>query len=74
MSHSLSIPVLKETVNTGFFHMRSTCRRCGGSGSIIRNPCRKCSGAGSVMETKKVTVPVPAGENNNLLKTVTCSC
>ncbi|XP_028397865.1 dnaJ homolog subfamily A member 3, mitochondrial-like isoform X2 [Dendronephthya gigantea] len=54
----------QETVNTGFFHMRSTCRRCGGSGSIIKNPCRKCNGAGSIMETRKVTVPVPAGIEN----------
>jgi DnaJ-class molecular chaperone len=41
--------------------MRSTCRRCGGSGHIIKNPCRKCNGAGSMMETRKITVPVPAG-------------
>ena len=47
--------------------MRSTCRRCGGSGNIIRNPCRKCNGSGSVMETKKVTVPVPAGKNKTLV-------
>ena len=41
--------------------MRSTCRRCGGSGNVIKNPCRKCNGAGNIMETRKITVPVPAG-------------
>ena len=41
--------------------MRSTCRRCGGSGTVVKNPCRKCKGAGNIMETRKITVPVPAG-------------
>ncbi|CAH3171002.1 unnamed protein product, partial [Porites evermanni] len=51
----------EETVNTGFFHMRSTCRRCGGQGHIISTPCKKCRGKGRVTETKTVTIPVPAG-------------
>ncbi|XP_020906435.1 dnaJ homolog subfamily A member 3, mitochondrial isoform X1 [Exaiptasia diaphana] len=51
----------QETVNTGFFHMRSTCRRCGGQGYIISTPCRKCRGKGKVSETRRITVPVPAG-------------
>ncbi|XP_046854087.1 dnaJ homolog subfamily A member 3, mitochondrial-like isoform X2 [Xenia sp. Carnegie-2017] len=54
----------EETISTGFFHMRSTCRRCGGSGYVIKIPCRKCNGAGSIMETRKITVPVPAGIEN----------
>jgi len=51
----------QETVNTGFFHMRSTCRTCGGAGQIVSNPCRTCRGSGHVMKTKTVAVPVPAG-------------
>ncbi|XP_078369632.1 dnaJ homolog subfamily A member 3, mitochondrial-like isoform X2 [Oculina patagonica] len=51
----------EETVNTGFFHMRSTCRRCGGQGVIISTPCKKCRGKGSVHETKTITIPIPAG-------------
>ncbi|XP_074619530.1 dnaJ homolog subfamily A member 3, mitochondrial-like isoform X2 [Acropora palmata] len=51
----------EETVNTGFFHMRSTCRRCGGQGHIISTPCKKCRGKGRVTETKTITIPVPAG-------------
>lgn len=51
----------QETVNTGFFHMRSTCRRCGGQGHIISTPCKKCRGKGRVTETKTVTISVPAG-------------
>ena len=48
-------------MSTGFFHMRSTCRKCAGQGHVVKDPCKKCNGAGTVMETKTVTVPVPAG-------------
>ncbi|XP_075035530.1 dnaJ homolog subfamily A member 3, mitochondrial isoform X2 [Mixophyes fleayi] len=50
-----------ETINTGPFVMRSTCRRCGGRGSTMTNPCLSCRGSGEVKQRKSVTVPVPAG-------------
>ncbi|XP_021554033.1 dnaJ homolog subfamily A member 3, mitochondrial isoform X3 [Neomonachus schauinslandi] len=50
-----------ETINTGPFVMRSTCRRCGGRGSIITTPCVVCRGAGQAKQKKKVVIPVPAG-------------
>ncbi|XP_006897488.1 PREDICTED: dnaJ homolog subfamily A member 3, mitochondrial-like [Elephantulus edwardii] len=50
-----------ETINTGPFVMRSTCRRCGGRGSIIITPCIVCRGAGQAKQRKKVVIPVPAG-------------
>lgn len=50
-----------ETINTGPFVMRSTCRRCGGRGSIITTPCVVCRGAGQAKQKKRVTIPVPAG-------------
>ncbi|XP_027539721.1 dnaJ homolog subfamily A member 3, mitochondrial [Neopelma chrysocephalum] len=50
-----------ETINTGPFVMRSTCRRCGGRGSIITTPCVMCRGTGQTKQKKKVMVPVPAG-------------
>ncbi|KAM8962324.1 dnaJ homolog subfamily A member 3, mitochondrial isoform 2-T2 [Pelodytes ibericus] len=50
-----------ETVNTGPFVMRSTCRRCGGRGSMMTNPCLSCRGTGQTKQRKNVTVPVPAG-------------
>ncbi|XP_001363400.1 dnaJ homolog subfamily A member 3, mitochondrial isoform X1 [Monodelphis domestica] len=50
-----------ETINTGPFVMRSTCRRCGGRGSIITTPCVICRGTGQAKQKKKVVVPVPAG-------------
>ncbi|XP_075880366.1 dnaJ heat shock protein family (Hsp40) member A3a isoform X2 [Nelusetta ayraudi] len=50
-----------ETVNTGPFVMRSTCRQCGGKGTIMSNPCRSCRGRGQTKQKKSVMVPVPAG-------------
>ncbi|KAL9835433.1 dnaJ homolog subfamily A member 3, mitochondrial isoform 1-T1 [Geothlypis trichas] len=50
-----------ETMNTGPFVMRSTCRRCGGRGSIITTPCVVCRGTGQTKQKKTVMVPVPAG-------------
>ncbi|XP_051995752.1 dnaJ homolog subfamily A member 3, mitochondrial-like [Xyrauchen texanus] len=50
-----------ETVNTGPFVMRSTCRRCGGRGSVITSPCTACRGTGQTKQRRTVTVPVPAG-------------
>lgn len=54
-----------ETISTGPFVMRSTCRYCQGSRMHIKNPCKDCGGKGQKMQRKKVTVPVPAGVENN---------
>ncbi|KAM6940280.1 dnaJ homolog subfamily A member 3, mitochondrial-like [Xenentodon cancila] len=53
-----------ESINTGPFMMRSTCRRCGGKGSIINTPCALCQGSGQTKKRQTVTVPVPAGVEN----------
>ncbi|KAJ7306055.1 hypothetical protein JRQ81_010421 [Phrynocephalus forsythii] len=50
-----------ETINTGPFVMRSTCRRCGGRGSTATTPCVLCRGSGQTKQKKTVMVPVPAG-------------
>ncbi|KAG8506461.1 DnaJ subfamily A member 3, mitochondrial, partial [Galemys pyrenaicus] len=50
-----------ETINTGPFVMRSTCRRCGGRGSIVTTPCVVCRGTGQAKQKKRVVIPVPAG-------------
>ncbi|KAM4611307.1 dnaJ homolog subfamily A member 3, mitochondrial-like [Polymixia lowei] len=50
-----------ESINTGPFMMRSTCRRCGGKGSIMTTPCALCRGSGQTKQRQTVTVPVPAG-------------
>ncbi|KAL5012885.1 hypothetical protein ScPMuIL_011436 [Solemya velum] len=50
-----------ETISTGPFVMRTTCRHCHGTRQIIKTPCTECAGKGSMILRKKVTVPVPAG-------------
>ena len=54
-------------INTGLFHMRSTCRHCHGEGRIISTPCKECRGTGTTTRTQTVTVQVPAG-----MKRVNC--
>ncbi|XP_028259475.1 dnaJ homolog subfamily A member 3, mitochondrial-like isoform X2 [Parambassis ranga] len=53
-----------ESINTGPFMMRSSCRRCGGRGSIIITVCALCRGSGQYKKRQTITVPVPAGVDN----------
>lgn len=48
----------------GFFIMEQTCRKCGGSGKVIKNPCKKCNGTGRFNKNKTLTVKIPAGVDN----------
>lgn len=50
-----------ETISTGPFVMRSTCRYCQGTRQFVKYPCAECEGKGQTVQRKKVTVPVPAG-------------
>ncbi|RXG61862.1 Protein tumorous imaginal discs, mitochondrial [Armadillidium vulgare] len=50
-----------ETISTGPFVMRQTCRYCKGSGMYIKFPCHDCHGTGQSVQKKNVTVPIPAG-------------
>jgi molecular chaperone DnaJ len=45
----------------GFFRVRTSCPRCGGSGTIISKPCPACDGHGRVQKEVSVTVRVPPG-------------
>jgi len=50
-----------ETISTGPFIMRSTCRYCNGTRMLIKFPCVECEGKGSSVQRKKVVVRVPPG-------------
>jgi DnaJ family protein A protein 3 len=50
-----------ETVQTGPFYMRTTCRACYGKREVIQKKCIECSGKGNTYQAKRVNVPVPAG-------------
>ena len=45
----------------GFFVVEQTCRRCQGTGKIVKNPCKKCGGTGRINKTKTLSVKIPAG-------------
>lgn len=49
----------------GRFANVATCPRCRGEGSIIKNPCPKCRGTGREKNTRKITVKIPAGVDDN---------
>ncbi|KAH9282988.1 Mitochonrial uncharacterized protein [Echinococcus granulosus] len=58
-----------ETVSTGPFVLRSTCRRCSGSGSVVRYPCRACNGTGQTIGREQVKVAIPPGvEDGQVLR------
>jgi molecular chaperone DnaJ len=53
----------------GFFIVEQTCRRCRGTGKIIKNPCRKCGGAGRINKPKTLSVKIPEGvDTGNKIK------
>src|SRR5246127_3766991 len=51
-------------ISQGFFQLQQTCPRCRGTGTVIRNPCDACLGQGRVRRTRKLSVKVPAGVDN----------
>ena len=50
-----------ETITTGPYIMRSTCRMCHGSRMYIKYPCPVCLAKGNTVQRKTVQVKVPAG-------------
>ncbi len=52
-----------ETVETGPFFMRATCRTCHGRRETISKPCYDCAGKGKTAQKKSTTIPIPAGED-----------
>jgi molecular chaperone DnaJ len=49
------------SVNQGGFGFSEPCRECRGKGQIVDDPCPECHGSGSTMQTRTITVRVPAG-------------
>jgi len=47
--------------SNGFFQMRQTCPKCGGTGKTISNPCRKCRGTGQMQGKRSLTLRIPPG-------------
>lgn len=45
----------------GFFNMASTCGRCRGEGTLVKEPCPTCRGQGRLPKERKLSVKVPPG-------------
>lgn len=58
---------VKEVTRTILGQMMSVrpCRKCGGTGKIIKNPCEKCHGKGTIREEETITINVPKGINES---------
>ena len=50
-----------ESVQTGPFFMRTTCRACYGRREVISKKCAECNGKGTTFQNKRTNIPVPAG-------------
>ncbi len=52
----------------GVFATTVECKKCSGSGKIIKNKCMHCQGSGRVEKTKRIEIDIPPGvdEGNRL--------
>ena len=50
----------------GMFMISTTCHRCQGRGTIIKEMCERCEGAGKEKVSKKVSVKIPAGVDTGI--------
>ncbi len=51
----------QQAMQNGMYTVLTTCRKCGGAGTVIKNPCKSCGGGGAVRKRKTVQVTVPPG-------------
>jgi molecular chaperone DnaJ len=58
---------VQRVSSSGFaqFVRIETCRNCRGKGEVLDNPCRDCKGSGTVQRTRKITVKIPPGIDND---------
>ena len=57
---------VRTVQRTPFGNIQSTrpCDNCGGTGKVIKNPCKACRGEGTMRKSRKITVKIPAGIDN----------
>jgi molecular chaperone DnaJ len=49
-----------------FIRQSTTCRDCGGRGSVIDQPCPSCAGSGRTAREESLAVKIPAGADEGL--------
>jgi len=52
-------------IQQGFFTVQQTCPSCRGRGKRITNPCSECRGQGRSRQSKKLSIKIPPGVDNN---------
>ncbi|HEY1359194.1 MAG TPA: molecular chaperone DnaJ [Thermoleophilaceae bacterium] len=50
-----------EAESQGLFSISQPCKKCGGTGTEIKDPCPTCSGQGRTRQVKRYRVNIPAG-------------
>lgn len=63
--HGRGQVVVQQNSPLGMFQTVRPCSACGGTGKVIKNPCRNCNGKGYVKVSKKLSVSIPAGIDND---------
>jgi molecular chaperone DnaJ len=53
-----------EAESQGLFSISQPCRKCGGTGTEIKEPCPTCNGSGQTRQVKRYKVNIPAGVRN----------
>lgn len=56
----------QQSMQQGVYTFMSTCRACGGQGTMIKNPCKKCGGMGVQRKPKSITVNIPPGVDSGI--------
>ena len=52
---------VQQRTMLGIMSSTTPCRRCGGTGKLVKDPCPKCGGKGKVRKQKTISVNIPAG-------------
>lgn len=56
----------QQQMQKGIFSIISTCMKCGGAGTVIKNPCKTCGGVGNMTKPKTVNIDVPPGVDSGI--------
>ena len=52
---------VQQRTMLGVMATTSPCRRCGGTGKLVKDPCTACGGKGKVKRQRTISVNIPAG-------------
>jgi molecular chaperone DnaJ len=50
----------------GYFSTSGPCRKCNGSGQVIKNECPVCDGTGVIKKTRKIEINIPKGAEDGI--------